>query len=413
MATLHSMAAAEGGRSGSEFAAGWPILLGAALGIGVGIIAIPSPAIGVFLRALQAEFGWTRAEISLGPTILIATLALAAPLLGWLADRVPARLIAGVSLGALAAALWLFSRLDGRLWTFYLGFVVMAVTASGSATIVYARVLSGAFLRNRGFALGLAMVGSGITGVLLPLLLAPYAAAHGWRAGFVALAMVVALAAPVVAFLVGSGRRPMAVTEKAAGKAGLGDALSTRAFWIMLACFGLIPFAISGLHLHLIAYLSDMGMSAAEAGFVASVGGASLAIARVLTGFLIDRIHAPHVAAAMMALSALAIAALAMAGPAAAMLGAVAVGLSLGAELDLIGYMTARYFGLARFGRIYGIQYAVVLAGGATSPIVYGAVADATGSYRPALYGAAGVLGLCALLFLVLPRFAAEAEDRS
>jgi MFS family permease len=399
-----------GGRL-AEFAVGWPVLLGAAIGIGVGIIALPSPAVGVFMRDLQTEFGWSRAQISLGPTILILTLAAISPFLGWIADRVPPRLIVGVSLAALATGLYLFSGLNGDLRHYYFGFGALAVGASGSATIVYAKVLSAVFHRNRGFALGLAMIGNGATGVLLPLLLAPYAATQGWRAGFVALAVLVAVALPAVVLLIGSGRtRPMADSRTAAPDGGLGDALSSRSFWIMILCFTLIPFAVSGLHLHFFAYLSDMGLDPARAGVIASVGGAALVVARVLTGFLIDHIFAPYVAAVMMGLSALAIAGMGLWGAGAAVLGAIAIGLSLGAELDLIGYMTARYFGLVRFGRIYGIMYAAVLVGGAASPIAYGMIADRSGSYQAGLYAAAALLTASALLFLALPRFPAAAE---
>jgi MFS family permease len=178
----------------------------------------------------------------------------------------------------------------------------------------------------------------------------------------------------------------------------------------MLVCFALIPLAVSGLHLHFLAYLADMGVDAARAGAIASIGGAALVVARVLTGFLIDHLFAPYVAAAMIGFSALAIAGMGVLGADAAVLGAIAIGMSLGAELDLIGYMTARYFGLERFGRIYGMMYGAVLVGGAASPIVYGLIADRAGSYQAGLHAAAILLAASALLFLALPRFGDTAE---
>ncbi|BCW90918.1 L-lactate transporter [Alphaproteobacteria bacterium SO-S41] len=390
----------------AEFQVGWPVLLAAMIGIGVGIIAIPSPAIGVFMRNMQTEFGWSRAEISLGPTILVATLALVAPWLGWLADRVPSRAIVAVSLTALAISLFLFSRLGGALWVYYLGFAIMAAAGSGAATLVYARVLSGAFHQARGLALGLAMIGNGITGVVLPLLLVPYAATHGWRDGFVALALIVAVATPLVVLLIGAGRGGKAAkTGNDAPGATFGEALGGRAFWVMAAAFMLIPLAAGGLHLHFLAYLADVGVDAATAGFLASLGGVALVTARLLTGFLIDHIFAPYVAAVMMMLSALSIGAMAIFGAPAAALGAIAVGLSIGAELDLIGYMTARYYGMKAYGRIYGILYAVVLVGSAVSPVIYGLAVDLTHSYQAMLTAAAAILAACAVLFLTLPRF--------
>jgi len=405
-AGLAEAAATATGAAG-EFATRWPVLLGAILGIGVGVIALPTPAIGVFMRALQAEFGWTRTGISLGPTILIAGLALASPLLGWVADRVSAAWISGVSLAALSLSFVLFSQLGPDIRLYYATFALMAVAACGAATLVYARVVSANFVRGRGLALGLAMVGNGLTGILLPLLLVPYAAQAGWRQGFLALAILVALAAPAVAFLM-SRSRPQAVAAASGGGApgrSFEVAVRDRTFWIMAVAFALIPLGAGGLHLHLLALLADAGVSPATAGAIASTGGLALIVGRVLTGWLIDRAFAPHVAAGMMAISAGCLAAMGLVGAPAGWLGAVAIGLSIGAELDLIGYLTARYFGLRAYGRIYGLLYAAVLVGSAASPLAYGRIADLTGGYAVALYGGAGALALAGVLFLALRRF--------
>jgi MFS family permease len=409
-ATTTVSTAGEGPTLAGEFATRWPVLLGAMLGIGIGIIALPGPAIGVFMRALQGEFGWSRAEISLGPTIMIATLALTAPVLGWIADRVSAVIITTVSLAALAVALFLFSRLGSDLRLYYVGFASMALTACGAATLVYARVVSANFVRGRGLALGLAMIGNGLTGILLPILLVPFAASAGWRSGFIVLAVLVAVFTPVVGFLM-SRSRPQRVlsadaedTQARAGKA-FGEALREPTFWIMVVVFAIIPLAASGMFLHFLAFLSDAGVDPKQAGWIASLSGVALIVGRVSTGWLIDRAFAPHVAAVMMLISAACIACLAIFGAPAAVLGAVAIGLSIGAELDLIGYMTARYFGMRAFGRVYGLLYAAVLVGSASSPVAYGAVFDATHSYTAGLYVAAALLAVSAGLFMTLRQF--------
>jgi MFS family permease len=395
-------------RSAAEFAAGWPVLLGAVLGIGVGIFAIPVPAIGVFMRAMQADLGWTRTEISLGPTLVVIVLALTSPLVGWLADRVCVARISAVALSALAGALFLCSRIGPSVWTYYAACAGMALAACGTSTLIYARALSANFEHARGFALGLAMVGNGITSIFLPMLLAPYAAEAGWRSGFVALAIVVALATPLVAFLMSKTR---ALPTPSTGRTRPADSrlesvVRDRAFWTMATCFALIPLAASGLQVHLLAFLSDVGVTPAKAGAIASISGAALIATRVLTGWLLDLVRAPYVAAVMMALSALCIAAMALFGAPAAPLGAIAFGLSIGAEIDLIGYMTGRYFGMRAFGRVYGLLYAAALLGGAGSPLLYGAIFDATGSYQLALWQSAGMLLASAVLFLTLPRAA-------
>ena len=396
-----------------EFSSGWPVVLGAFLGIGVGIFALPTPAIGVFMRALQAEFGWTRAQISVGPTILVITLALVMPLLGWLTDRLAAAWLCGTGLAALGASLYGFSRLGPDVHVFYLGCAAMAVFSCGATTLPYARALSAQFVRARGLALGIAISGNGLTGILLPMLLVPYAAQAGWRHGFVALAIVAALGAPVVAFLVSRGRSGPVVDTHVDGDKGISiqAAMGKRTLWIMLFCFISIASAVAGLQVHVLPFLADSGVAPARAGAIASLGGAGLIVGRLLTGWLIDRIFAPHVAAAVMALSALCIGAMGWFGAPAAFLGVFAMGLSTGAEIDLIGYMTASYFGMRAYGRIYGLLYAATLIGTALSPTLYGLIFDATQSYTRALYSAAALLCMSALLFLTLPRFNSTVEE--
>ena len=59
-----------------------------------------------------------------------------------------------------------------------------------------------------------------------------------------------------------------------------------------------------------------------------------------------------------------------------------------GAEFDLVAYMTAHYFGLRQYGRINGVLFAGVIAGGALGPMLFGFTFDAFGSYAPILAGA-------------------------
>jgi sugar phosphate permease len=386
---------------------GWPVLVGSLLGIALGVNAIPAPAIGVFMRSLQAEFGWTRAAISLGPTIMTIVLALIAPFVGWVADRVRAVWISVFGLVGLAASLLLFSRLGPDLRVYYAGCATLAFVGSGAMSLPYARAISASFVQARGFALAIATIGTGIAGILLPTLLAPYAARLGWRQGFIAIGVLVALAAPLVGLLISRAQAiaPDARTNRARRGIRLGTALRQRTFWTLALVFALIPIAVAGLSLHLLALLADAHVNPVTAGRVASLAGVALILGRLLTGWLVDRIFAPRVAAAAMACAASCIAGMAYFGAPAAPLGAIAIGLSLGAEIDLIGYMTARYFGMYAYGRLYGILYGLTLAGTASSLVLYGAIFDRNKTYTVALYGASAILLVSALLFLTLRRF--------
>lgn len=391
-------------RPQSEFATGWPVLLGAVLGIAVGAAAIPGPAIGVVLRDLEAEFGWTRAQVAAGPAIFIGVMGLMSPVLGWFADRLRPALVCGSGLVMLALSLLLLSRLGPNLNVFYAVCAGMAVFACGAGTLPYARVVSSVFKRQRGFALGLALIGTGLTGMLLPALLAPFVVAAGWRQGFVALAVIVIVATPIVVLLL--SRAPSSEIASTTNGGGASAAIATRdpIFWLLVVVFALIPLGVGGLHLHFVSYLRDGGVEPATAGWMAGLAGLFLIIGRVGTGYLVDRVYAPWVAATAMLLSAFCILAMLGFGVEAGVLGAVAIGLANGAEIDLIGYFVARYFGMRAYGSIYGIMYAAYVAGVSVSVVLYGRIYDATASYDAALTFAAAGLVLSALLFVVLGR---------
>ncbi len=389
-----------------EFAAGWPVVLGANLGIAVGVTAIPAAAIAVFMRALQADFGWSRAELSVGPAILMGVVAVMSPMVGWVADRVRAAWIAAFGLAALTLALVLFSRLGPSLNLYYLLFAATGALASGAAAVPYARAVSASFVRGRGLALGIAMLGIGISAALLPALLSPYGARVGWRQGYVALAVIVGCAIPVVVVLMS---RQAAIVRATAGVSdGSGEsfaaALHDRAFWTLGACFILVPLSVGGMQLHLLSFLGDAGVSASTAGLIASSAGIVQIFSRLLSGWLVDRFYAPRVAATIMTIAALCIAGLGLFGAPVAPLGPIAFGIAMGAEIDLIGYMTARYFGLRAYGRLYGLLYSATMVGAGLSPIFFGSIYDATKSYTAALYAASGMLLASALLFLSLRR---------
>jgi MFS family permease len=394
-----------------EFVRGWRVLAGCILGIAVGVVAMPAAALSIFMPGFQADFGWSRTAVSLGGSILVAVLVLTSPLIGWLSDRVAEVRIAIVSMIAMACAFLLFSRMQGDIRVFLFGFGAMALVSSGASTIPFARIISAHFVRSRGLALGFAMMGTGLSGIALPLFLVPFVAAHGWRPGFLVLAAINFAAIPLIWLLLRDARPVASREDKAVvvSGAGFGDAIRSRVFVVLALSFALISLAAAGIAIHFVSMLTDAGLSPARAGALASLTGAATIVARIGTGWLIDRIFAPLVATAMMALAALCLLGLGLFGAAAAPLGAIAYGLAIGSEIDLIAYLAARYFGLGAYGRIYGALYAAVLVGSALSPIGYGMVVDATGSYRNALLVASVLLLLSAFLLRTLPRFPSDA----
>ena len=72
---------------------GWGIVLGCVVGVAASSGPIVLSGAGVFMDALNHEFGWNRGEVSFSVTIYTATTALLVPLVGRLIDQVGARKI--------------------------------------------------------------------------------------------------------------------------------------------------------------------------------------------------------------------------------------------------------------------------------------------------------------------------------
>jgi MFS family permease len=135
--------------------------------------------------------------------------------------------------------------------------------------------------------------------------------------------------------------------------------------------------------------------------------GIGLLAGRVGVGYLLDRVWGPIVAFPVLCLPALACYLLMGTGSTAGLLvfAAFLLGFAGGAESDIIAYFAARYFGMAHFGRIYGMLYMPFGIFSAISPVLYGIVRDKTGSYDPILIAASVIFVIGGGLLLLLGRY--------
>src|SRR5215470_6963392 len=125
-------------------------------------------AFGVFLTTLCAEFQWSRAQVSLAFTLATLTAMLTMPLTGWLTDRFGARrpiLFCLTVFGALYASL---SLLTPHLWHLYAIFLLLGLVGPGTSAVPNASLISRWFTERRGLALGVAMCGTALGGVVWP-----------------------------------------------------------------------------------------------------------------------------------------------------------------------------------------------------------------------------------------------------
>jgi MFS family permease len=157
--------------SGGEFSRHWLLVLVCATGIGVGVSALPFYTQGIFIEAWIADFGWTRAQASLG--ILGSTLALAAalPFVGLIVDRYGLVTPVMISLLGLSLAYVLLGMFVQSIGTFVMLAVLQATLGSASSPLAYTRAINTVFNKQRGLALGVALSGAGVAATFGPTLI--------------------------------------------------------------------------------------------------------------------------------------------------------------------------------------------------------------------------------------------------
>ncbi|MEH3047369.1 MFS transporter [Sphingomonas adhaesiva] len=394
----------------AEWRRGWPLVLGALIGIGAGPGLFQNLS-SLFTPGMMAEFGWTRGQIATAAGIGLIG-AVASPLLGRAADRLGIRPVILLCMTLLGVAYGGFAMMQGEIWQYQLLVLLLALSVPGTSAIVYGKPLAACFRAHRGLALGVATSGLSVTTVLLPPAVAWVIAGWGWRGGFVALAIVTTLVAMPLALLAVRGAaagptRPDADAPAAQVPVDGPTAAETRRdarFWRLGASAFCINLATAGLVTQLVPFGLERGLTAAQAALLLAAFGGAQVVARIVIGALIDRWTPQLIAAAVALVSALAFALLEVPAPGFALLMVLVffAGMMNGAENDLLPFFTARLFGLRAYGEIYGWLVLMALGGTATGIVGFGRLYDATGSYDVALGIASGALTLTAILYLSL-----------
>ena len=392
----------------SEVRSKWRLLLGACTGVICSSIVLPYYSIGALVIPITEEFGWQRAEFQMAILFSSGLGALTAPVVGWFIDRYGARRVALPSIVGLSLGFVLASFMDGQLWVLYLAYGAMAILGAGTIPVTWTRAITTNFFRQRGLALGLTLSGTGICAILVPQYAVWVVAEYGWRAAYIGLALMpLLIAGPVVYF----GFKPNEGLDDADEPFAaephwgitLGEAFRRGKYWVLVVSIFLVYMAVSGIGPNLIPALTDDGLSTSDAATALSVFGGAIIIGRVVVGYLVDHFWAPGVAALSMCLPLVGCLILAD-GPGfpLALLAALLIGIAAGAELDLMSFLAARYFGLRHYAKIYAVLYATLAVCSGTAPMLFARIYDVTASYDVGFVISAVLFALGGLLMLTM-----------
>lgn len=388
-----------------EFARGWPVLLASSFGAGVGIGCLLNYTNGIFLKVLEEAIGLTRTQFGLAH--LLATLAIAAmlPKMGAIVDRFGVRWptvigTVGLSFAYLGLAIFVTS-----VTSYLLLMICLGLLGSATTSVSFTRAVNSWFDKGRGLALGFTQAGTGMIGTLIPPLIVLAMESYGWRAGYFTVAGIAFLGFFTALFFLRNRQEETVLQSSAGAAAAFGDAVHSRLFWMLFAAFFLMALSFAGISIHFVPIARDLGVSPMAAAGFASLIGISVLASRLVVGWLADMMHAPWLAIGACMFGAIGCMCLSTGNLAFLPLAAILVGSAMGAELDLLGYLVARYFPLQIYGRVYSWQYGGLTVAAGASPLLVGWMADQTGGYHSALIACAGLSPVVMCLFFILPRY--------
>jgi sugar phosphate permease len=415
---------------------GWWVLATATIAMAIGS-GVSMSAFGLYVGPLEDEFGWTRAEVSLGFSASVLMGGLSGPLVGYWIDAKGARsaIIVG---GALCALSYILLASTQTLWQFYVFYAVHAFCRQLMFFIPFQSLVGQWFRRRRGVALSILGSGFSIGGFAILPLMAVMIDTLGWRGAYLfSGALVAAFFLPAGLLIIRN--RPSDVGEYVDGDAEadavpaaaaalaeddrsvtLKQAMRMPLFWVLAFGFMFLFFGMMGWMVHQVPFYESQGMSRGTAALIVSLSAGASVIARLSMGLVADRFQRFEVAViGLLGLMFLAMGTLLISTspPAIALFLLFWVtGASAGPMVESLVLIKA--FGMRFFGSILGACLVVETLGQIISPSLAGKIYDDTGSYDGALILFMSTFAAGMVLFAIAARMRtsgaspAPVEDR-
>ena len=336
-----------------------------------------------FYDFMIREYGWSRAVVTSGNALgKLVVGPLFGFIAGWIIDCYgPRRLMISGSLMMGVALIGLsFSSTLGMFYLFYI-FNALGYVCGGPLpcqVLIYRW-----FDKNRGKAMGIAYLGIGTGGALVPLISSSLEKEFGWHLALGALGVLIILIALPMSYFLKEPSSELVKKEDPATMTPIKDILKNPNFYLLALGSMCSIGAVGGIGQHLKLYLRDLDFTQSEAAHVMSFVLLSSLAGRVLMGWLSDLISRKYVMILIYLMVASAIPLLMVPDfPGRIYLFAVIFGAGLGGDYMIIPLMAGDLFGIRALGRTMGI---ILVADGIAEsffPMLVGALYnDAAKSY--------------------------------
>jgi MFS family permease len=363
-------------------------------------------AFGVFIKPMEAEFGWDRTSLSAVASLSLFLYGAVGPFVGRLADRWGSRGVLAacsvlVGVGTLGTAAVV------TLWQLYLtAGALTALGAGGLAMGVAASLLTRWFETRRGVVLGIVGAAMAAGQLLVVPLAMTLTVTWGWRLTFVVLGVAfLVVVVPAVLWLIRNDPRDVGLApfgaapgwtaktgaQEAAARTGLREAAGTLPFWLLAGSFWVCGYTTGGLVLtHLIPFASEHGFHTSQAAQALGVMGALNIVGTLASGWICDRFGYKGPLAGYYLLRGVSLLFLPYVGTLAGLFAFAAIyGLNFISTVPATTALTAKIYGRYSVGELSGWIFFAHQLGAAFGSLVGGYLYDRVGDYTLAFHSAA------------------------
>ena len=368
--------------AGSASKSSQPYVVAAAFFSLLAIVGFALYGLPFFYDFFIKEFGWTRTVVTSGNAL---GKLLVAPLFGfiagWIIDRYgPRRMMMAGALMAGCALIGL--SLMNSLGMFYAFYVLNALGYVFGGPLPCQVLISRWFTKNRGKAMGIAYLGIGTGGALVPLIAAGLEKNIGWHLALTSLGVLIIVIAFPLAFFIKEAPSTHELSKKSEPAVSIGNVLKNRNFYLLAIGSMCSIGAVGGVNQHLKLYLRDLSFSQSQAAHVISLVLLSSLAGRILMGALADIFRRKYVMILIYLIVGGSIPLLLMPDfPGRIYVFAVIFGIGLGGDYMIIPLMAGDLFGIRTLGRVMGI---ILVADGIAEslmPMLVGRLYDISGNY--------------------------------
>ncbi|RKD31398.1 MFS transporter [Thermohalobacter berrensis] len=379
---------------------GWIIVVIAALGIffsGPG----QTYSISIFIDKYIESFDWSRSFISASYSIATLTAGFALPFIGRKIDYIGHRKMMTIIPVLLGIICFWMSYLSNIIMLF-IGFFFLRLLGQGSMTLMPSTLVPKWFINKRGLALSLMSIGGCLSSALIPVLnnylIINFGVKFTWRTLGILLILIMS---PIGWFFVRNEPEDIGLKPDGNGNTfdfknkivindekswTLKEAMTTKAFWLILFCM-LIPSMINtGLTFHIVSIIEGKGYSSTFAASILSIVAITQFPFTFIAGYSVDKFKVHYIKGINYLLLLLGLIIMAYSKDSIWLIGyGILNGIFIAFDSVSTNVIWPNYFGRKYLGSIRGIAMTAIVIGSSLGPLPLGFAYDFFHGYKEIL----------------------------